>query len=440
MLKRSESSEKVSRRQFLKHSARLGVTLGGVGLASALAGCAAPPPAQPGTAPSQPGTAAVELSFWKPPHGPDADLFKPILDEFAAQNPSYQVNHKVIPWGSVDEQFTAAFAGGNPPDVFYLPDEWYPKYVKQAQIADLSSIAAEFEANYDQNVWVIGAFRGKQYGIPFLGVIHAILLNMTLFESFGLTVPETWDDIRAAAKALTDASKGTYGIQLSTWQTFTVPLLVAGGTQVLSEDLTRVTANTPGGVAAFETVFQEIGKNDQSAVPLGFTDDQANALALEGKVGIMWREQSGIKNIWRKQQPDIKLDVIPMPKVEGTEGKPAVWTNVGFLFVAEGSKRKEDAFKLLRFLSSKSVQEEYVVKGVDLMSPMKGVVPQDVDPVVAKFLSYLPIGSGTQVSVNWREASVALKQEAEAIWSGQKTAKQALADFEAMINPILDGS
>lgn len=440
MLKRSVSSEKVSRRQFLKHSARLGVTLGGVGLASALAGCAAPPPAQPGTAPSQPGTAAVELSFWKPPHGPDADLFKPILDEFAAQNPGYQVNHKVIPWGSVDEQFTAAFAGGNPPDVFYLPDEWYPKYVKQAQIADLSSIAAEFEANYDQNVWVIGAFRGKQYGIPFLGVIHAILLNMTLFESFGLTVPETWDDIRAAAKALTDASKGTYGIQLSTWQTFTVPLLVAGGTQVLSEDLTRVTANTPGGVAAFETVFQEIGKNDQSAVPLGFTDDQANALALEGKVGIMWREQSGIKNIWRKQQPDIKLDVIPMPKVEGTEGKPAVWTNVGFLFVAEGSKRKEDAFKLLRFLSTKSVQEEYVVKGVDLMSPMKGVVPQDVDPVVAKFLSYLPIGSGTQVSVNWREASVALKQEAEAIWSGQKTAKQALADFEAMINPILDGS
>ncbi len=346
----------------------------------------------------------------------------------------------MIPWNSVDEQFTAAFAGGNPPDVFYLPDEWYPKYVKQAQIADLSSIAAELETNYDRNVWVIGAFRGKQYGIPFLGVIHAMLLNMTLFESSGLAIPETWDDIRTAAKALTDAGKGTYGIQLSTWQTFTVPLLVAGGTQVLSEDLTRVTANTLGGVAAFETVFQEIGKNDQSAVPLGFTDDQANALALEGKVGIMWREQSGIKNIWRKQRPDIKLDVIPMPKVEGTEGKPAVWTNVGFLFVAEGSKRKEDAFKLLKFLSSKSVQEEYVVKGVDLMSPMKGVVPQDVDPVVAKFLSYLPIGSGTQVSINWREASVALKQEAEAIWSGQKTAKQALADFEATINPILDGS
>jgi len=74
------------------------------------------------------------------------------------------------------------------------------------------------------------------------------------------------------------------------------------------------------------------------------------------------------------------------------------------------------------------------------MSPMKGVAPKDVDPVVAKFLSYLPMGSGTQVSVNWREVTVALQQEAEAIWSGQKTAKQALADFETMINPILDGN
>jgi ABC-type glycerol-3-phosphate transport system substrate-binding protein len=271
-------------------------------------------------------------------------------------------------------------------------------------------------------------------------VIHAILLNMTLFESAGLGVPTTWGEIQAAAKALTDPSKGTYGIQLSTWQTFTVPLLAAGGTKLFSDDLTKVAANTPGGVAAFEIVFQKIGWEAKSSVPLGFTDDQANALALEGKIGMMWREESGIKAVWRKQAPDIKLDVVPMPAVEGTEGKPSVWTNVGFLFLAESSKHKEDALKLLKFLATKHVQEEYVVKGVDLMSPMKGVVPTDVDPVVGKFLSYLPMGSGTQVSVNWREATVAFSQETEAIWSGQKTAKQALADLEAAVNPILDGS
>jgi len=433
---------KVSRRQFLRCSAALGTSIGGAGLVSALTGCAAPPPAQTqtGTSPMQSTTGSVELTFWKPPHGPDADLFKPLLDEFTNQNAGYKVTHKVIPWGSVDEQFTAAFAGGNPPDIFYLPDEWYPKYVKQGQIADLSSIAAELQSNYDPNVWVIGAYRGKQYGIPFLGVIHAILLNMTLFESAGLAIPQTWEEIRAAAKALTDPASGTYGIQLTTWQTFTVPLLAAGGTRLLSDDLTKATANTPGGVAAFETVFEKIGQEDKSSVPLGFTNDQANALALEGKIGMMWREQSGIKAVWRKQKPDIKLDVIPMPKIEGTQGQPSVWTNVGFLFMAEGSKSKEAALGLLKFLASKSVQEEYVIKGVDLMSPMKGVAPKDVDPVVAKFLSYLPMGSGTQVSVNWREVTVALQQEAEAIWSGQKTAKQALADFETVIKPVLDGS
>ena len=52
----------------------------------------------------------------------------------------FKVDYQVIPWASVDEQYTAAFAAGSPPDVFYLPDEWYPKYVNQGQIADINEI------------------------------------------------------------------------------------------------------------------------------------------------------------------------------------------------------------------------------------------------------------------------------------------------------------
>ncbi len=209
----------------------------------------------------------------------------------------------------------------------------------------------------------------------------------------------------------------------------------------MSDDLNEVTANSPGGVAAWQTALEGIAWEDQSAVPVGFTADQREDLALNGKIGMMWREESDIKSVWRQEAPDIELEVIPLPKVEGTDGQPAVWTNVGFLFVAENSPHKEEAVELLRFLADQKVQEQYVIEGVDLMSPMKGVETpaEEVDPIVEKYLSYLPHGVGTQISVHWREATEALVQEAQAVMTGQKTAEQALADFEATVEPVLDG-
>ena len=93
-----------------------------------------------------PAAASEEVLFWKPPHSSkEADLWPPLLKIFTDANPGITVDHQVVPWGNVTEQFTAAFAGGSPPDIFYLPDEWYPKYVSDGQIADLTDKIAELE-------------------------------------------------------------------------------------------------------------------------------------------------------------------------------------------------------------------------------------------------------------------------------------------------------
>jgi hypothetical protein len=65
----------------------------------------------------------------------------------------------------------------------------------------------------------------------------------------------------------------------------------------------------------------------------------------------------------------------------------------------------------------------------------------DIDPLVAKLVSYLDAGNGvgTQVGIHWREACDSLVQEAHAVMSGQKTPEQALADVESTVNPVLDG-
>ncbi len=432
---------KLSRRQFLQRSALMSAAVLGT---TVLAGCpAAAPQAESGGASA--GAAAEDVLFWKPPHSEqEADLWQPLLEQFMANNSGVAIDHQVIPWGSVDEQFTAAFAGGSPPDIFYLPDEWYPKYVNQGQIADISDNIASWQEEYQDSAWLGATYKGSTWGAPFLGVAQGWVLNMNMFNEKGLGVPTNWDEFRNAALELTDVEGGKYGIDVpasSTNWVVLIPLLAAGGTKLLSDDLMQVTANTEGGQAAFKLLLEEITWADQSSIPVGFTDDQRRDLRLSGNVGMTWVETSGVKAVWREEAPDLELATIPMLKLTD-DGQNGSWANIGFMFMAEQSKEKEGAFKLLEYLSSDEIQVDYVQKGVDLLPLKKGIEPlPDIDPIVAEMVSWLDQGwgVGTQISVRWREATNSLVQESHAVMSGLKTAEQALADVEATVNPVLDG-
>lgn len=435
---RTSASHKFTRRRFLAGVA-------GLGAVSALAACVAPAAPQTGSE-GEAAAAPSEVLFWKSPHSEqEAELWAPLLDQFMDENPGVTVEHQVIPWASVDEQYTAAFAAGEPPDVFYLPDEWYPKYVNQGQIADITDFIGDWEDQYTTAGWAGVTYKGGTWGAPFLGVAQGWILNMNLFNERGVSVPTNWEEFREAAAALTDVDAGIYGaapfvLGWGSWIIY-VPLLATAGAQVLSDDLLSVGFNNEGGVAAFRTLYEEIGWTDQSTTPLGFSDDQNNQLSLQGNVGMQWQETHRIKAVWREQAPDLELATVPMFQLTDA-GMPASWANIGFMFIAEQSSDNQGAFAFLEYLSSDMIQVEYVQKGVDLLPLKQGIEPlPDADPLVTEIESWLAQGwgVGSQISVRWREATEALKQEAEAVISGIKTAEEALADAEATIAPFLDG-
>jgi ABC-type glycerol-3-phosphate transport system substrate-binding protein len=433
-------SNVISRRTFLKRSA----FIGGLAGMAALAGCAAPATSGTGGG-AEPGAVSWEVVYWKPPHSAKAaEVWEPLLQRFMDANPGITVDHQVIPWGNVDEQFTAAFAGGEPPDVFYLPDEWYPKYVNQDQILDLTDRIVDWEDNYIESAWNIATYKGSTWGAPFLGVVQGWLLNMNLFNEKGLGIPTNWEEFRNAASEMNDTDAGTYGVNVpassTNWVTM-IPLLAAGGAQLLSDDLTTVTANTEGGQAAFRALLEEITFEDQSSIPVGFTADQRRALGFSGKIGMTWVENSGIKAQWRTEAPDLELATIPMLQLT-EDGKNASWANIGFMFMASSSADNDGAFKLLEYLSTDEIQVDYVQKSVDLLPLKKSIAPlDDIDPIVNEMISWLAsgYGVGTQISIRWRDATNSLVQESHAVMSGLKTAEQALSDVETTVNPVLDG-
>lgn len=436
------SLSRFTRRQFLQRSAAVGAALS----LTTLAGCVAPAAPQAGGGEAAPAAASEEVLFWKPPHSAkEAELWPPLLKKFTDANPGITVDHQVVPWGNVTEQFTAAFAGGSPPDVFYLPDEWYPKYVSDGQIADLTDKIASWQENYTEAGWKGATYQGKTWGVPFLGVAQGFICNLNLFEEKGVSVPTNWEEFRAVAAACTDSAAGTYGIApmqdtFSSWIHY-IPLLATGGASLLSEDLTQFAANTEGAILAFKTLYEDIIATDQSNTPIGFTKDQFDAAALAGKVGMKNEETSYIKAAWRTQAPDLELAAVPFLKLTD-DGKNGSWANIGFMFTAQQSADKAGAFALIEYLATDEIQVEYVQKGVDLLPLKKNIAPlPDADPLVTEIVSWLGEGwgVGTTITIRWLEANNILQQEVEAIMTGQKTAEEALASAEALINPILDG-
>jgi len=124
------------------------------------------------------------------------------------------------------------------------------------------------------------------------------------------------------------------------------------------------------------------------------------------------------------------------------DGHDATWANIGFMFMAKSSADKAGAFKLLEYLSTDDIQVQYVQKGVDLLPLKKDIAPlPDIDPLVAKMVSFLEAGDGvgTQISIHWRDACNSLVAECEAVMSGTKTPDQALAAVVDTVTPLLDG-
>src|SRR5207342_72229 len=99
---------------------------------------------------------------------------------------------------------------------------------------------------------------GKVIGMPALVDNLAIVYNKALFDKAGIAPPSaswTWDDFRAAAKALTDpAAKQTgwsYAADASEdtvwrWEA----MLWAAGGQILNSDNTKAAFDSPEGLRA----------------------------------------------------------------------------------------------------------------------------------------------------------------------------------------------
>jgi multiple sugar transport system substrate-binding protein len=228
----------------------------------------------------------------------EADSIDHLINQFNQTHPSIHVqdvycctNDQIL------QKLTVALQGGQEPDISYQYGTSMPQLSQVPQVVDLTHYTQDPAfgwSDFFPGVRGAATVGGKVLGIPALTDNLAIVYNKALFNKAGVAYPTadwTWDDFRAAAKALTNPAIKQYGWEFpadasedTVWH-YDAMLWEAGG-DILNADNTQAAFDSPAGLTAL-TALQQMAVTDKSV----WLDQQNTGLQEElfnsGKIGMM---------------------------------------------------------------------------------------------------------------------------------------------------------
>jgi len=210
---------------------------------------------------------AGEIVWWTPNWG--EARAKELADKFMAANPGITIRMEVTVSNGLPERVLTALSSGAPPDIIEVQHGWVNGYAQSDLIVPLTDVIQEREdftpAALDYVTW-----NDQLWAIPYRIETHAIIFNQDLWTAAGLdpaAPPQTWAELQAAAKTLTDTGVSGFAItgggEVGNTIFRSLPFIWMNGGGIVSDDLTTATVNSPESVEAltFYTAIYKIRKS-----------------------------------------------------------------------------------------------------------------------------------------------------------------------------------
>lgn len=312
------------------------------------------------------GAGTTSVTLWDAPQSTqDVPFFNSHLKDFEKANPGINVSYNSTPWATWTPTYTAAYKGNSPPDIAYMPNDFFAQFAGQGALSPLDSVAgsslAAWKAMFPSSIWSGMTYKGSFYGLPWIESGTVLVWNKAHFSAAGLDpnqAPKTWNQLQAYAKTLTKTSGGKtsqwgYGIMDNTQNLMlnfmTVPMVDYGGT-LATPDNSKWIADGPGYVQGLQQQADMLQK-DKTVPPIGtFVGSDINTAFLEGKISMML---TVVSLLWPSlpQYPNFDMGVAQVPA--GTKSNNTVGASGGW-FIAEKSQNKAAAWKVIQYIAAKA--------------------------------------------------------------------------------------
>ncbi len=278
------------------------------------------------------------------------DALMAMVDAFMEANPDITVDVNLVP--EYDTTIQAAFASGDPPNVFYVDSSRLPDWAEAGVLAPGNDLI-EAQDDIYESLREAFTYEGDFYCPAKDFSTMTLQYNKDMFDAAGLDYPTpewTWEDLRNAAEALTgEDEEGNLVLGLVTPPNFErwLPFLYQAGGSVLNEDWTEVTFDSPEALEALAFYVNLVV--DGYAGPPSMVDAGWGGEAFgQGRVA-MAMEGNWVIQYLLDQFPDLNWGVTELPTYyDGTQATMVFTVCYG---VAADNDHPEESWRLVNFLT-----------------------------------------------------------------------------------------
>ena len=342
----------------------------------------------------------------------------------------------------------------------YVSNKWVEpldKYLNDAALTDKSWF------KYDD---IIKAWRdadsmnGVPYGIPYDGEVTVQVYRKDLYAAKGLKAAETYDQLLANAKALTDPGERTYGLAIRGFagagqNMYVYPSIFRGfGGDWIHDG--KVVVNSPEAVKALEWYVDALTRYAPPAVRNWNWPDIADAFS-QGTVACYLDAHSSAAVITNPEKSKVvgKIAYARWPKGPSGKRVTSIW-NWGFpINGALSDKQKKATWLFIQWAASPETQARTSWKfagpakrsGINRMSQWRS--PEFAQAMASAGDNFIPAALESlehDTDVDWRPRvpqwpaiGDTMATAIQAALVGQKKPKEALDEAQARITQILKG-
>lgn len=335
-----------------------------------------------------------------------------VQDAVAAWAAENGTEAEVIVASDLAQQLSQGFAGGNPPDLFYMSPDQLATFSANGSVLAYGN---ELGNKDDFYAPLVDAFSvdGEFYCAPKDFSTLALVINTGLWEAAGLTeddIPTTWEELASVAETLTTDGRVGLGFGPEV-QRIGVFMAQAGGAFV---DGTTAVVNSAENVEALTYV-----KDNLNAGTFAYSSDLGAGWGGEAfgkELAAMVIEGNWITGAMQNDFPDVEYIVAELPA--GPAGKGTIqYTNCWG--IATDADNTEGAKSLVEYLTTTEQQMEFA-NAFGVMPSVSSAADQwkEAYPEMAAFIN------GAEYAINL---------------PSQQGAGDVVADLNAQIETLKSG-
>ena len=296
--------------------------------------------------------------------GREGEVVGELLKDFARESPGIAVQVEQLPWTAAHEKLLTAFAGDATPDVAQLGNTWLPEFVALGALEPLDARVAATpsldRADYFGGIWATNVIEGALYGLPWYVDTRLLFYRTDLLAAAGYAAPpRDWAEWLAMLQALKRrAGPDKYAVLLPLNEYDPLVALALQQDEPLLRERGR------------HGNFRSAGFRRTLDFYLSMYTQKLAPPATNNEIANVWNEFARgyfsfyISGPWqigefRRRLPDELQGAWATAPLPGPQGPGASIAGGSSLGVFRRSKRKDEAWALVEFLSRPATQQRF---------------------------------------------------------------------------------